>query len=89
MGRREPVRLLHLCNVRFWHKAEIAIVLNKVRFRGVEPRLASQRKSATATRANTPEFRKDRRTGGLSIYCAMSAFGPKRTWRGRTSMSAF
>src|SRR5262249_4599896 len=33
MGRREPVRLLHLHNVCFWHKADIAIVLNNVRFR--------------------------------------------------------
>jgi hypothetical protein len=32
MGCREPVRLLHLHNVCFWHKAEIAIVLNNVRF---------------------------------------------------------
>src|SRR6516162_1881296 len=32
MGRREPVRLLHLHNVCFSHKADIAIVRNNVRF---------------------------------------------------------
>jgi len=36
MARREPVRLLHLRNVCFWHKADITIAWNHVRFRGVK-----------------------------------------------------
>jgi hypothetical protein len=40
--------------------------------------------------ATTAGFRKDRRTGGLSIYCgAMSAIGTKRTCRVALHMSAF
>ena len=34
MARREPVRLLHLRNVCFWHKVDITIAWNHVRFRG-------------------------------------------------------
>jgi hypothetical protein len=34
MARREPVRLLHPRNVCFWHKADITIAWNHVRFRG-------------------------------------------------------
>jgi len=34
MGRRQPVRLLHLHNVCFWHGTDITAVPNDVRFRG-------------------------------------------------------